>query len=189
MMIIQCPHCQARYSLEEKQFGDHPSSQIRCRKCQTTFPSQAVAGAGPITAQQVPIQRYDEFHKKFQTATTKPASLEATSVIRDGRPWLDKRKVVSLVVIDGPMKGKTFPVTKPSVLLGRRETDIVLEDSDVSRKHCALEVHGASAVLVDLGSTNGTFVDDQRIETHQLEHMSEFRIGSTTMIFSVREQE
>jgi pSer/pThr/pTyr-binding forkhead associated (FHA) protein len=102
---------------------------------------------------------------------------------------LDQGKVVSLVVIGGPVKGKIFPVTKPRVLLGRRETDVALEDTDVSRKHCYLEVHGASALLVDLGSTNGTFVDDQRIETRQLEHMSEFRVGSTTMIFSVREKE
>ena len=87
------------------------------------------------------------------------------------------------------MKGKIFPVTKPRVLLGRRETDIVLEDSDVSRKHCYLELHGGSALLVDLGSTNGTFVDDQRIETRQIEHMSEFRVGSTTLILSVREKE
>jgi pSer/pThr/pTyr-binding forkhead associated (FHA) protein len=50
-------------------------------------------------------------------------------------------------------------------------------------------MHGVSALLVDLGSTNGTFVDDQRIETRQLDHMSEFRVGSTTMILSVREKE
>ncbi len=103
-----------------------------------------------------------------------------------GRPWLDRDKVVSLVVIDGPLKGKVFPVIKPRVLLGRCEGDIVLEDSEISRKHCALEVHGTTAVLADLGSTNGTFVDDERIETHQLEHMSEFRLGSTLVMFSSR---
>jgi pSer/pThr/pTyr-binding forkhead associated (FHA) protein len=106
-----------------------------------------------------------------------------------GRPWIDRGKVVSLLVIDGPLKGKVFPVIKPRVLLGRGETDIVLEDSEISRKHCAVEVRGASALLVDLDSTNGTFVDDQRIETSQLEHMSEFRIGSTVMMFSARAKE
>jgi hypothetical protein len=103
-----------------------------------------------------------------------------------GGPWLDRDKVVSLVVIDGPLKGKVFPVIKPRVSLGRCEGDIVLEDSEISRKHCALEVHGTTAVLADLGSTNGTFVDDERIETHQLEHMSEFRLGSTLVMFSAR---
>ena len=102
------------------------------------------------------------------------------------RPWLDQDKVVSLVIIDGPLKGQVFPIIKPRVLLGRSEADIVLEDSEISRKHCALEVHGTSAVLADLGSTNGTFVDDENIETHQLQHMSEFRLGSTVVMFSVR---
>ena len=104
----------------------------------------------------------------------------------NSRPWLDRDKVVSLVVIDGPLKGQVFPVIKPRVLVGRSEADIVLDDSEISRKHCALEVHGTSAVLADLGSTNGTFVDDEKIETHELQHMSEFRLGSTVMMFSAR---
>jgi len=104
----------------------------------------------------------------------------------NSRPWLDQDKVISLVVLDGPLKGQVFPLTKPKVLLGRSEADIVLDDSEVSRKHCAIEVHGTSAVLADLGSTNGTFVDDEQIETHQLQHMSEFRLGSTVVMFSAR---
>ncbi len=101
-------------------------------------------------------------------------------------PWLDQNKVISLVVLDGPLKGQVFPVTKPKLLLGRSEGDIVLEDPEISRKHCAIEVRGTSAVLADLGSTNGTFVDDERIDTHQLQHMSEFRLGSTVVMFSAR---
>lgn len=186
-MIIQCPHCQTPYSLEEKQFRDHPGLQIRCTKCQATFPVQAPAGTGCMAARPVLVQHH-ELNKRLRTAAS-PPPLEATTVRGGGRPWLDRGKVVSLLVIDGPMKGKVFPVTKARVSLGRRETDIVLEDSEISRKHCVLEVHGTSAVLVDLGSTNGTFVDDQKIETHQLEHMSEFRIGSTVVMFSARTKE
>jgi pSer/pThr/pTyr-binding forkhead associated (FHA) protein len=118
-----------------------------------------------------------------------PASadaLKATMIKGIKRPWLDEGKVVSLVVIQGPLKGQVFPLTKPKVLLGRQEADIILDDSEVSRKHCALEVHGSTAVLADLASTNGTFVDDEKIETHELQHMSEFRLGSTVMMFSAR---
>ncbi|MEE8201759.1 MAG: FHA domain-containing protein, partial [Candidatus Acidoferrales bacterium] len=67
--------------------------------------------------------------------------------------------------------------------------DIVVEDPEISRKHCALEVHGNSALLVDLGSTNGTFIEGQRIETHELEHLAEFRIGATTLMFTVSQKE
>jgi hypothetical protein len=113
-------------------------------------------------------------------------SLKVTMIKSNSAPWLDKDKVISLVVLDGPLKGQVFPITKPKLLLGRSEGDIVLEDPEISRKHCAIEVHGPSAVLADLGSTNGTFVDDKRIETHQLQHMSEFRLDSTVVMFSAR---
>jgi len=188
MTTIQCPHCQTRHRLEEKHSGDYASVQIRCKKCGKTFAVQAEAEVGPMAAREALIQHHEEFSKRLQTLAS-PSPVEATTLNGGGRPWLDVGTVTSLVVIAGPLKGKIFPVLKPSVLLGRRAADIVLEDSDVSRKHCALEVRGATAVLVDLESTNGTFVDNQKIETHPLEHMSEFRIGSTTMIFSVRKKE
>jgi len=63
-------------------------------------------------------------------------------------------------------------------------TDIVVDDSEVSRQHCALEVHGAKVLLVDLGSTNGTFVGGQRIEASEIEHLGEFRIGGTTFMLT-----
>jgi predicted Zn finger-like uncharacterized protein len=193
IMIIQCPYCQAPYDSEDKQLSEHPGTQGRCRKCQNTFPIQAAAGSGPKAVRHAIIGHHNEFNKRLQTVAppsfASPDAVEATTVRGGDQPWLDQGKVISLVVIAGPLKGKIFPVTKPRVLLGRRETDVVLEDTDVSRKHCYLEMHGVSALLVDLGSTNGTFVDDQRIETRQLDHMSEFRVGSTTMILSVREKE
>jgi predicted Zn finger-like uncharacterized protein len=187
-MIIQCPHCQTNYRLEEKPVGDQPILQFRCNKCGEPFSIPLPALAGLMAARPVPVQQHDEFNKRLRTVApaSSPDPLKATMIRGNSRPWLDRDKVVSLVVIDGPLKGQVFPVIKPKVLLGRCEADIVLEDSEISRKHCALEVHGTSAVLADLGSTNGTFVDDEKIETHQLQHMSEFRLGSTVIMFSAR---
>jgi predicted Zn finger-like uncharacterized protein len=187
MIVIQCPHCQTCYSVEEQQLTDHPNSQIRCKKCQNAIPRPSTSEPGP-TGVRHPLIHHNEFNRRLQTIAS-PSPVEATTLKTGDRPWLDEGKVISLVAIDGPMKGKIFPVIKPSLSLGRRDTDIVLDDSDVSRKHCVIEIRGGSAVLVDLGSTNGTFVNEQRVETHQLEHMSEFRIGSTTLIFSVRKKE
>ena len=189
-MTIQCPHCQTKYRLEENLIGDRPNLQFRCNKCGENFSIVLPPLAGPnMAARPVPVQQHDEFNRRLRTVPPPqpPAdSLKATMIKGISRPWLDENKVVSLVVIDGPFKGQVFPVTKPRLLLGRSEADIVLDDSEISRKHCALEVHGSSAVLADLGSTNGTFVDDEKIETHQLQHMSEFRLGSTVVMFSAR---
>ncbi len=171
-MIVHCPQCQARYSLDETRFGGQARLQLRCTKCQVTFPVDAPTGTKPGAL-----------------TTEPPGSSDATRAsATGGRPWLPEGKVVSLIVTQGPLTGKIFSLTKPSVLLGRREMDIVLDDSDVSRKHCALEVHGSTALLVDLGSTNGTFVDEQKIETWELTHLSEFRIGASTVMFSIRDK-
>ena len=100
-------------------------------------------------------------------------------------PQLPKNKLVSLLVIGGPLKGKTFPIEKPQVLIGRTQGDIVIGDSQISRNHCVLEVHGTFALLVDLDSVNGTFVDGKKIASCQLNHMSEFRIGTTTIMLAI----
>jgi len=187
-MTIQCPHCQTNFRLEDKSVVDQPSLQFRCNKCGEAFSIPLPTLAGPMRARPVPVQQHDEFNKRLRTVAPAPSPdpLKATMIRGNNRPWLARGKVISLVVIDGPLKGQVFPIVKPRVLLGRCEGDIVLEDSEISRKHCALEVHGTSAVLADLGSTNGTFVDDEKIETHELQHMSEFRLGSTVMMFSAR---
>ena len=94
-------------------------------------------------------------------------------------------KKVSLLVTAGPLKGMTFPIDKPQVLIGRKQADIVIEDSQISRSHCVLEVHGLTGLLVDLDSANGTFVDGRKIACCQLSHLSEFRVGGTTLMFTI----
>lgn len=51
--------------------------------------------------------------------------------------------------------------------------------------HCALYVNSSTAMLTDLGTTNGTYVDGCRITTHELHHLSEFHIGNSTLMFTV----
>ena len=104
-------------------------------------------------------------------------------------PHLPKDKSVSLLVMEGPLKGKSFPINKPQVSLGRTKADIVLDDTKVSRTHCVVEVHETSGVLVDLDSGNGTFVDAKKVASCELEHLSEFRIGGTAMMFVVANRE
>jgi S-DNA-T family DNA segregation ATPase FtsK/SpoIIIE len=100
-------------------------------------------------------------------------------------PALPPSKKVSLMVTEGSLKGKVFPIDKPQVLIGRVDGDIVIEDSKVSRSHCVLEVHGLAALVVDLDSANGTFVNGKKIACSQIDHMSEFRVGNTTLMFAV----
>lgn len=98
---------------------------------------------------------------------------------------LPSDQTVALAVIEGPARGQVFRLSKPRIVLGRSGADVVLYDPEVSRKHCLIEVHGSTATLTDLGTTNGTFVEGKTVQTCQLDHLSKFRIGATTLLFTV----
>ncbi len=69
-----------------------------------------------------------------------------------------------LVMHAGPTPGKTFPLEGDVITIGREAGNtIVINDAEVSRKHSQLTFQGGKYVLTDIGSTNGTFVNGQRI--------------------------
>jgi adenylate cyclase len=74
---------------------------------------------------------------------------------------------------------QVFEITQPSVQIGRAESnDLVLDHASVSRRHSRLEAPPDDpCVLRDLGSLNGTLVNGQRIEQHQLSNHDQIQIG------------
>ena len=92
---------------------------------------------------------------------------------------------LSLAVIAGPDAGRMFAIETPRVVIGREEVDLALDDPEISRHHAAIEVRGDDILLLDLGSTNGTFVGDQAISQAPLENQSEFTIGGSTLMLIV----
>ena len=55
--------------------------------------------------------------------------------------------------------------------------DLILDAALVSRLHCRLEAGDAAMIVVDLESTNGTFVNDKRIERGTVENGDRLRVG------------
>jgi serine/threonine protein kinase len=98
-------------------------------------------------------------------------------------------KRVSLAFLTGERRGEVFLLARPRALIGRNggraSADIELSDPEVSRTHALVECHGSRVVIRDLGSTNGTFVGESRIEEQTLEDKSEFRIGGTRIMLIV----
>jgi pSer/pThr/pTyr-binding forkhead associated (FHA) protein len=88
----------------------------------------------------------------------------------------------SLACISGPEAGKIFEVAKPRVVIGRGQAEIVLGDIQCSRQHAAIEVLDDKVYLVDLNSTNGTWIGDQRVTRVEIENRAEFEIGTTTLM-------
>ncbi len=60
---------------------------------------------------------------------------------------------IILTVISGPAKGNVYKMEKPRVVIGRTDADIVLNDTEVSRWHCSIEVKDKIVRLRDLDST------------------------------------
>jgi predicted component of type VI protein secretion system len=73
-------------------------------------------------------------------------------------------QTMQLVMRTGPIPGKTFPLSKSDIVVGRDITsDITINDAEISRRHAKFTLQGDSYILEDLGSTNGTFVGGQRL--------------------------
>ncbi len=69
-----------------------------------------------------------------------------------------------LVMHSGPTPGKIFPLEGDVVTIGREAGNgIVINDAEVSRKHTQFVFQGGKYIVTDLGSTNGTFVNGQRL--------------------------
>ncbi|MCC6129858.1 MAG: zinc-ribbon domain-containing protein [Acidobacteria bacterium] len=135
--------------------------------------------------QQAPYPQQPGYGQRPGTPTTgeyaKPSFAGPESAVRKLK--LPDWERLSVAIITGPDAGRIFEIDKPRVIIGRANADILLSDGEVSRAHAAIEVSDTKAVLIDLGSTNGTFVGDRRITQVDLDNRSEFDIGATTLMF------
>jgi hypothetical protein len=74
-----------------------------------------------------------------------------------------------LVMRTGPNAGVTYPLEGAEIYIGREAVNgVAINDTEVSRKHAKLSLHGSTYVIQDLGSTNGTFVNNERITGTQV---------------------
>ena len=89
----------------------------------------------------------------------------------------------SLTVIDGPDRGKIVRIRTKQVVIGRKECDLVLNDSKISAQHAKVVWRNRAFLLVDLQSTNGTYVGQLPIREHVLSSMDQIRIGFSVILF------
>ncbi len=80
--------------------------------------------------------------------------------------------------------GRVHRLTGSVTVLGRAgDADIVLDDPGVSRRHAEVHLLDGRARVVDLGSTNGTYVDGERVHTGVLAEGSTITVGRTRLVF------
>ncbi len=90
-----------------------------------------------------------------------------------------------LLVTKGADEGKQFELAGPSVSVGRDGTNrIRLHDTEVSRRHAEFRPVENGYVVIDVGSANGTFVNNQKIQEAVLQAGDQIVFGQTTVVYS-----
>lgn len=93
--------------------------------------------------------------------------------------------MATLIVLQGPDKGRTLQTCDDVVLLGRGSRQIPLTDQTISRRHAQLQTVDGGWVLTDLQSANGTYLNGVRIQKPtRLKHGDQIRVGSTLMAYT-----
>jgi hypothetical protein len=89
----------------------------------------------------------------------------------------------ALRFVSGKYQGAVFPLREGrEVIVGRSgEVDLVLAEDLVSRRHARVAVDGGSVILQDLGSTNGTFLNGQRVKKARLAEGDRILIGGSLL--------
>ncbi len=100
-----------------------------------------------------------------------------------------QQPVITLIMQDGPHTGQRFLFDEGPISIGRMEdNDVVLEDPLVSRYHAFLFREDEHFVIEDLGSANGTFVNDVRIDTSRALHDGDvIGLGDVLLVFEASE--
>ena len=88
----------------------------------------------------------------------------------------------ALRIESGEQAGQTHAIPSKGLTVGRRPgNDLVIQDASVSGRHARFSLEGDSVVLVDLASTNGSFVDDAKIEQATLQAGAFLRLGKVEL--------
>lgn len=118
---------------------------------------------------------------------------ETTKVLSNDQATLQqelakaKEQEACLIIIRGTPQGHRFFLTQPEMTIGRDPSaDISITDQSISRKHAKVLKQGDRVVLTDLGSANGTLVNDQRIgsgDSRTLAKEDMIKMGNTILKF------
>ncbi|TVQ38036.1 MAG: FHA domain-containing protein [Wenzhouxiangella sp.] len=116
----------------------------------------------------------DEVHKLVEEAGSPEGAPSARAQLRG----------VSVEV-----KGREFPLSGARFVVGRASAcDIILSDSSVSSEHARVTHDAGGWRVVNLLSTNGTFVNDKRVSSEELHHGDRVRFGRVEFVFQDPDQ-
>jgi len=160
---------------------DVPRRGIEVKAQLTDEPAASVvAGATPLPNQPMPAEDEEPItrtHAMPVVARNRPNAQGMQPRVAPPR--------ASLEPVSGDMAGRDFPLTKTLISIGRGlDNDLVIDDPRVSRHHAQITFRHSHYLLRDQRSTNGTFVNDQPVETVVLASGDRVSIGGFEMVFT-----
>jgi len=99
---------------------------------------------------------------------------------------VQKRAVLEF--LSGPHSNASIKLRRDATIFGREKGDIIIDDSEVSATHCQIQCVEGNHHIFDMNSTNGTFVNSERIVKAKLADGDIITIGSTACRFALREE-
>jgi signal transduction histidine kinase len=95
--------------------------------------------------------------------------------------------VLTLLVLQGPDKGRRFELPDAPVLIGRESRQLPITDNTVSRRHAELLPDDGNWILKDMGSSNGSYINGTRVNNRfPLKLGDQIRVGRTLMVFGAQ---
>ncbi|MFN7974244.1 MAG: FHA domain-containing protein [Acidobacteriota bacterium] len=175
MAVIKCPHCGTAH--DTKDYAAEGKDRIvKCRQCDFVF---------------VTVEKAARIIRDEGGAAASPHPDEPRTAISSGVPAVaadaaaGNAPVLTLRAVEGPDDGKSWREQKPLIFIGRRNADVILADQEASRQHAVIELHGERLILKDLGSTNGTYVDDAKVSVAEVKNGSRIKIGDTVLVAAI----
>ncbi|MDN4480545.1 FHA domain-containing protein FhaB/FipA [Demequina muriae] len=111
------------------------------------------------------------------------APARSNTGVRTGSISTRDETLAHLAVTAGTLKGTTIPLGSAPILIGRSPTcTLVIDDDYCSARHCRVFPDAGGWLVEDLGSTNGTFLDNQRVDDPMpFKRGDKLRLGGTTL--------
>jgi len=172
-MRVRCPGCMAALNVDDESYKE--KVLLQCPDCLFVF----LARPG------------EEAAEGDRPGAETPG--DATLLTSDFAPQSDAREFqwnvpgASITIIEGDNQGIHRKLKEEKLVVGRKGSDLVLEDKAVSRAHCELSKRTDGWWVKDLGSTNGTLVNGKKVEEARLHHLDEIRVGKARILFAEAE--
>jgi hypothetical protein len=150
----------------------------------------SLVGPAEVTFETDPRLKQGEYACRSELVEAPTGSVPAARTIGDDRSLPgateppEAESTARLILLEKGKPRKTFALTKDRVIIGRLdESDVVVPDPGVSRRHAEVRRDDGEYILSDLGSTNGTMVNEATIGERTLADGDRITVGNSVLEF------